>query len=102
VSGLTSGQHRAVLFDLVGTLVDSFPGIARAYHHVLTQSELGDMDDIDLVQFIGPLTQEVLQGTSGSAGPGWTKVFGRFGTTMAPRACSGSPSTPALTTCSLP
>ena len=82
MSGVTSGQRRAVLFDLDGTLIDSFPGIASAYHHVLAEFDLGDMEDADLKQFIGPPIQECSRGTSGSAGPGWTKVSGRFGTTM--------------------
>jgi phosphoglycolate phosphatase len=52
---------RAVLFDLDGTLIDSFPGIAAAYHQVLNQLDLGDMDDADLMQFIGPPIREVLE-----------------------------------------
>lgn len=66
--GQNSSVSRAVLFDLDGTLVDSFPGIASAYHHVLIQLRLGDMDDADLRQFIGPSIQETFQQHFGLSG----------------------------------
>jgi len=50
-----------VLFDLDGTLVDTFPGIASAYRHVLSQLGLDDMDDDDLKPLIGPPIQEGLR-----------------------------------------
>ena len=66
--GQTSGRDRAVIFDLDGTLIDSFPGIASAYHHVLIQLELGDMKDADLRQFVGPSIQEAFQQHFGLSG----------------------------------
>jgi phosphoglycolate phosphatase len=65
---VTSADGRAVLFDLDGTLIDSFPGIAAAYHHLLTTMGLGDMDDADIKQFVGPPIQEVLQSHFGLSG----------------------------------
>jgi phosphoglycolate phosphatase len=59
---------RAVLFDLDGTLVDSFPGIASAYRHVLTEMGLGDKDDADLAPLMGPPIQEGLQHYFGLSG----------------------------------
>src|SRR5580704_19326012 len=59
---------RAVLFDLDGTLVDSFPGIASAYHYVLLELGLGDMDDAHLKQLIGPPIQEALEHSFGLNG----------------------------------
>jgi phosphoglycolate phosphatase len=43
-----------VLFDLDGTLVDSFPGIAMAYSHVIAEMGLDGIDDAGLRQLIGP------------------------------------------------
>jgi phosphoglycolate phosphatase len=59
---------RAVLFDLDGTLIDSFPGIASAYHHLLTQLDLGDLDDASIKAFVGPPIQEVLHDRFGLSG----------------------------------
>jgi phosphoglycolate phosphatase len=59
---------RAVFFDLDGTLVDTFQGIADSYRHLLTQLGLGDMDDSELRQFIGPPIQEVLRQSFGLSG----------------------------------
>lgn len=50
-----------MLFDLDGTLVDSFPGIASAYHHVLKEMGIDDVDDAQLRQLIGPPIQVGLQ-----------------------------------------
>jgi phosphoglycolate phosphatase len=61
-------ERRAVLFDLDGTLVDSFAGIASAYHHVLGQLELDDVDDREIATFIGPPIQVVLAERFGLAG----------------------------------
>jgi phosphoglycolate phosphatase len=58
----------AVLFDLDGTLIDSFPGIAAAYHHTLTHLGLSDLSDDAIRAFIGPPIQEVLGGTMGLTG----------------------------------
>ncbi len=55
-----STRSRAVLFDLDGTLVDSFPGIAAAYHATLEELGLGDRDDAEIAAFIGPPIQVVL------------------------------------------
>jgi phosphoglycolate phosphatase len=57
-----------VLFDLDGTLVDSFPGIASAYRHVLAEMGLGDRDDADLTPLVGPPIQEGLQRHFGLSG----------------------------------
>jgi phosphoglycolate phosphatase len=57
-----------VFFDLDGTLVDTFPGIADAYRHLLVQLGLGKMDDSQLRQFIGPPIQEVLCQSFGLSG----------------------------------
>ncbi len=62
------GPSRAVLFDLDGTLVDSFPGIASAYHYVQLELGLGDMDDADLKQLIGPPIRESLERFFGLSG----------------------------------
>jgi len=69
---------RAVLFDLDGTLVDSFPGIASAYHHVLLELGLGDIDDADLKQLIGPPIQEALERFFGLSGERLEKGVGIF------------------------
>jgi phosphoglycolate phosphatase len=58
-----------VLFDLDGTLVDSFAGIADAYRYLLGQLHLGDLDEEDLRKLVGPSIREVLLehfGLSGS------------------------------------
>jgi phosphoglycolate phosphatase len=68
MSGTKSSRRRAVLFDLDGTLVDSFPGIADAYRHVLIQLGLDDMEDAELKQFIGPPIQEVFRRNLGLNG----------------------------------
>jgi phosphoglycolate phosphatase len=60
---------RALLLDLDGTLIDSFPGIARAYRHVLNEMDLGDMEDSAIKQFIGPPIQEVLERQFQLSGP---------------------------------
>lgn len=65
---LINSRRRAVLFDLDGTLVDSFSGIASAYHHVFAQLGLGDMDDAELRQLIGPPIQSILQDRFGLSG----------------------------------
>lgn len=57
-----------MVFDLDGTLIDSFPGIASAYHHVLTSLQLGDIEDADIRQLIGPPIQEVLRSRFGLTG----------------------------------
>ena len=67
-----------MLFDLDGTLIDSFPGIASAYHHVLAEFELGDTEDADLNQFIGPPIQEVLKGHFGLNGSRLEEGIRRF------------------------
>jgi phosphoglycolate phosphatase len=59
---------RALLFDLDGTLVDSLPGIARAYHVVLQALDLGDRSDAAISEFIGPPIQEVLRDVFGLEG----------------------------------
>ncbi len=61
-------SSRAVLFDLDGTLIDSFPGIADAYHHLLKQLGLDEVDDADLRQLIGPPIQQALRGHFGLSG----------------------------------
>jgi phosphoglycolate phosphatase len=58
----------AVLFDLDGTLVDSYPGIASAYRQVLDQLDLGEMDDASIRSLIGPSIQVVLEDHFGLAG----------------------------------
>ncbi len=68
MSGLRGPSARAVLFDLDGTLVDTFPGIASAYRHVLTQMGLDDMDDVGLRALIGPPIQEGLHRYLGLSG----------------------------------
>jgi phosphoglycolate phosphatase len=68
VPDVTAGQPGAVLFDLDGTLVDSFPGIAAAYHHMLVEMDLGDLDDDELRPLIGPPVQAVLEERFGLSG----------------------------------
>jgi phosphoglycolate phosphatase len=51
---------RAVLFDLDGTLVDSFAGIADAYRHVTSKMGLVEIDDVNLRPLIGPPIQVAL------------------------------------------
>ncbi len=58
---MISGSTHAVIFDLDGTLIDSFPGIAEAYHHVLLQMGLPAFGDTEIRQLIGPPIQEALQ-----------------------------------------
>lgn len=70
----------AVLLDLDGTLIDSFPGIASAYHHVLDYLDVGDMDDADLRQFVGPPVQEVLSSHFGLSGKQLDDAIGVFRT----------------------
>lgn len=59
---------RAVLFDLDGTLVDSFSGIASAYHHVAAEMGLCSVEDADLRPLIGPPIQVGLQQHFGLTG----------------------------------
>jgi phosphoglycolate phosphatase len=78
MSGPRAPSSRAVLFDLDGTLVDSFPGIASAYHHVLDELGLSDIDDADIRTFIGPPIQEALRrylGLSGSRLEEGVRIF---------------------------
>src|SRR5579862_4772305 len=63
-----SGGRGVVLFDLDGTLVDTFPGIASAYRHVVSQMGLPEMDDTDLKLLIGPPIQEGLHRYLGLSG----------------------------------
>src|ERR1700722_10685929 len=69
MSGPNSQVPRAVFFDLDGTLVDSFPGIAAAYSHVTTQMGLSQLDDAEIKQLIGPPIQEALRWRFGLSGP---------------------------------
>jgi phosphoglycolate phosphatase len=59
---------RTVLFDLDGTLVDTFPGIASAYQHVLAELGLDPVEDADLRSLIGPPLQVGLQQHFGLSG----------------------------------
>lgn len=64
------GSHppRAVLFDLDGTLVDSFPGIASALRHVCAELGLGPVKESDLRALVGPPIQVGLQRHLGLTG----------------------------------
>ena len=62
-------SDRVVLFDLDGALVDTFPGIASAYRHVLVEMGLEEVDDDGIRPLIGPPIQVGLRpffGLSGS------------------------------------
>ena len=72
------GASRAVLFDLDGTLVDSFPGIAMAYSHVTAQMGLVGINEADLRQLIGPPIQVALHqqfGLNGDRLEEATRIF---------------------------
>ncbi len=72
------GSSRAVLFDLDGTLVDSLPGIAMAYSHVIAEMGLGGINDADLRHLIGPPIQVALHqhfGLDGNRLEEATRVF---------------------------
>jgi phosphoglycolate phosphatase len=62
------GGSTAVLFDLDGTLVDSFPGIASAYHHMLQAMDLEDIPDSEIRPLVGQNIQAVLSEYFGLSG----------------------------------
>ena len=57
-----------MLFDLDGTLVDSFPGIASAFRHVRAEMGFGAVKDSELRPLIGPSLQITLQRHLGLTG----------------------------------
>ena len=46
--------HRAVFFDLDGTVIDSRPGIFRCVRAMLAETGRADIPDSELMQIIGP------------------------------------------------
>ena len=62
------GGSTAVLFDLDGTLVDSFPGIASAYHHMLQAVDLKDIPDSEIRPLVGQNIKAVLHEHFGLSG----------------------------------
>jgi phosphoglycolate phosphatase len=58
----------AILFDLDGTLVDSYPGIADAYRFTFDALRLDGSADLDLHDFVGPSIREVLKDHFGLSG----------------------------------
>jgi phosphoglycolate phosphatase len=62
------GGSTAVLFDLDGTLVDSFPGIASAYHHMLQAVDLKDIPDSEIRPLVGQNIKAVLSEHFGLSG----------------------------------
>jgi phosphoglycolate phosphatase len=69
MSGKWWSAPQVVLFDLDGTLVDSFPGIASALQHVVAEMGLNTVEDADLKPLIGPPIQVGLQRQFGLSGP---------------------------------
>jgi phosphoglycolate phosphatase len=63
-----SAVPTAVLFDLDGTLVDSFPGIASAYHYMLQKMDLGEMTDLAIRELVGQNISSVLSEHFGLSG----------------------------------
>lgn len=61
-------HSHVVLFDLDGTLVDSFPGISDAYHHVRAELGLPPVDDAQMRPLIGPPIQVGLERHFGLTG----------------------------------
>jgi phosphoglycolate phosphatase len=59
---------RVLIFDLDGTLVDSLPGIADAYRHLLAELDLGPIDEADLRSLVGPPIQVELERRFGLRG----------------------------------
>jgi len=58
----------AVVFDLDGTLIDSFPGIAAAYHHMLHELNLEDIPDHEIRGLVGQNIKAVLNENFGLSG----------------------------------
>jgi phosphoglycolate phosphatase len=53
-------EKQAVLFDLDGTLIDPFVGIASAYHAMANDLGIADIPDETIRRVIGPPVQEAL------------------------------------------
>jgi phosphoglycolate phosphatase len=76
---------QAILFDLDGTLVDSYPGIAEAYRYTFDALQLKTTKGLDMHQFVGPSIREVLAdhfGMSGTSLEEGIRIFrSHYGTT---------------------
>ena len=54
-------RYRAVLFDLDGTLVDSYTALTEAVNHARRAGGLGDLDDARIRTFVGDGVEKLLQ-----------------------------------------
>jgi phosphoglycolate phosphatase len=73
-----NGASTAVLFDLDGTLIDSFPGIAAAYHHMLHELGLEDVLDREIRGLVGQNIEAVLHENFGLSGDRLDKGVAAF------------------------
>ena len=60
-------RYRAVLFDLDGTLVDSYAALAEAVNHARRQHGLEDLSEAQIRCFVGDGLEKLLQRAFGSA-----------------------------------
>jgi phosphoglycolate phosphatase len=58
---MTSLRYRAVLFDLDGTLVDSYSALADAVNHARRHNGLGDLEELQIRSFVGDGLDRLLQ-----------------------------------------
>lgn len=56
-----SVRYRAVLFDLDGTLVDSYAALAEAVNYARRQHGLSDLDERSIKEFVGDGLEKLLQ-----------------------------------------
>jgi phosphoglycolate phosphatase len=63
---MTPLRYRAVLFDLDGTLVDSYGALAEAVNHARRAHGLGDLPETSIRGFVGDGLEKLLQRAFGS------------------------------------
>jgi len=61
MTGPEALRYRAVLFDLDGTLVDSYSALAEAVNYARRQHGLGDLGEARIKQFVGDGLDKLLQ-----------------------------------------
>jgi phosphoglycolate phosphatase len=70
-------RYRAVLFDLDGTLVDSYPALTEAVNFARSEHGLGELSDARIRDFVGEGIEKFLERTFGSMDipPGFRATF---------------------------